>query len=125
MEPYDDQLQRAGDALQALADGPGKAAAETLEAAFGDAGLRIEQALARAARSGELDFSNMARSVLADLARIAAEAALASAGIGQAGRSMTVNLSMQDASQAHAISGSGSELSKTIAQAVARGGRFL
>ena len=95
MEPYDDQLQRAGDALQALADGPGKAAAETLEAAFGDAGLRIEQALARAARSGELDFSNMARSVLADLARIAAEAALASAGIGQAGRSMTVNLSMQ------------------------------
>ena len=47
MEPYDDQLQRAGDALQALADGPGKAAAETLEAAFGDAGLRIEQELSK------------------------------------------------------------------------------
>lgn len=125
METYEDQLKQAGDALQFLADGPGRAAADALEQAFGQAGERIESALARAARSGELEFSSMARSILSDLARIAAEAALAGLGGGAAGRSMTVNLSMRENTQPHAIAGAGAELSRTVAQAVARGGRFL
>lgn len=125
METYEDQLKQAGDALQSLADGPGRAAAEALEQAFGQAGERIEAALAGAARSGELEFSSMARSILSDLARIAAEAALAGLGASAAGRSMTVNLSMRESAQPYATAGAGAELSRTIAQAVARGGRFL
>ena len=40
--------------------------------AFEDAGERIEQALARAARTGEVNFENLVSSILADLARLAA-----------------------------------------------------
>ena len=68
MAEFDDDLARAGDALQALADGPGQAAADSLGKAFEGAGAAIETALGQAARRGELDFSNMEKSVLADLA---------------------------------------------------------
>lgn len=121
MESYEDHLQRAGDALQALADGPGRAAAEALEQAFGQAGERIEGALSRAAKSGELDFRTMAQSVLADLARIAAEAALARTGAGQA---LTVNVAMHGHADTSSGVGTRAELSKVVAQAVAKGGRF-
>lgn len=124
-ERMNDHLNEAADALSALAAGPGKAAAAALEEAFGQAGARIETALTKAARSGELEFSNMARSVLADLARIAAEAALAGLGSTANGRSMTVNLSMQAPQHRHIAPGGVGELSKSVAQAVARGGRFL
>lgn len=125
MEPYDAYLNEAGDALQALADGPGRAAAETLEQAFGRAGGEIEAALSKAARSGELDFASMTRSILTDLARIAAEAALSQAGLSAASRNMTVNLSVQGENAGRAGVGAGAEISKAVAQAVARGGRFL
>ncbi|MEQ8556736.1 MAG: phage tail tape measure C-terminal domain-containing protein [Henriciella sp.] len=121
MESYDDHLRQAGDALQALADGPGRAAAEALEQAFGQAGERIEGALSRAAKSGELDFRAMAQSVLADLARIAAEATLARTG---AGRAMTVNVAMHGHADTSSGVGTRAELSKAVAQAVAKGGRF-
>jgi len=61
------------DPLEDFADGPGQHAAEALEAAFERAGSRIEQALGRAARSGEADFSRMTDAILADLARLAAQ----------------------------------------------------
>lgn len=64
---------RAGEALEALADGPAARAAERIETAFEQAGSRIEQALGRAARSGEADFSRMTEAILADLARLAAQ----------------------------------------------------
>ncbi|WP_291844067.1 phage tail tape measure C-terminal domain-containing protein [Maricaulis sp.] len=59
--------------LDDFADGPGQRAAEALETAFERAGSRIEQALGRAARSGEADFSRMTEAILADLARLAAQ----------------------------------------------------
>ncbi len=62
-----------GSPLEDFADGPGQQAAEALEAAFERAGSRIEQALGRAARSGEADFSRMTDAILADLARLAAQ----------------------------------------------------
>ena len=59
--------------LDDFVDGPGQRAAEALETAFERAGSRIEQALGRAARSGEADFSRMTEAILADLARLAAQ----------------------------------------------------
>ena len=61
------------DPFETLADGPGQQAAEALESAFERAGSRIEQALGRAARSGEADFSRMTDAILADLARLATQ----------------------------------------------------
>ena len=125
MEAYERQLADAGDALQALADGPGRDAAQALEQAFGQAGQNIEQALSKAARSGELDFQAMARSVLADLARIAAETAIARNGLSAPAKSMTVNVAVGQGADTSGPAGARGELSRAVAQAVARGGRFL
>ena len=67
------KAETAASRLQDLADGPASEAAETIEAAFERAGQGIERALAAAARAGELDFSRMTQSILADLARLAVE----------------------------------------------------
>ncbi|MCF6329091.1 MAG: hypothetical protein L3J02_04750, partial [Henriciella sp.] len=83
MDEFETELVAAGDALNGLVEGPGLAAAEALEQAFGRAGQSIERALSQAARSGELDFSRMAEAVLADLARIAAQALLTQVGSDQ------------------------------------------
>lgn len=125
MGEMEKSLGSAGAALRGLAEGPGREAAEALEQAFGDAGQSIEAALSKAARSGELDFANMAQSVLADLARIAAEAALAQAGVGRASQAMTVNLSVGQGADTGSVLGAKSEISKAVAHAVARGGRFV
>lgn len=122
MDDFTTELDRAGDALAALADGPGQAAAASLEAAFSEAGAGIEASLSRAARSGELDFSKMTRAVLADLASIAAEAALARAGVGAAGTSLTFNLPRSSVAATQATSTR--ELSKAVAKATAIGRRF-
>lgn len=122
MEQFQSSLERAGDAVRSLADGPGREAAEALEQAFGQAGLNIEAALSQAARSGELDFSRMAQSVLADLARIAAEAALANAGLRQGGQ--TLNFNIAPGADAGSVVGAKAEISKAVAKAAAMGARF-
>jgi lambda family phage tail tape measure protein len=66
-----DALNNAGDALQALADGPARQAADAIAESFAIAGKRISTELARAARSGEFSFNRMVQSILNDLARIA------------------------------------------------------
>jgi phage-related minor tail protein len=72
-EHIEANAERAGDALWALADGPGREASEALSQAFERAGSSIESALSRAARTGELSFSAMADAVLRDLSRLATE----------------------------------------------------
>ncbi|WP_084395663.1 phage tail tape measure C-terminal domain-containing protein [Henriciella aquimarina] len=124
MDEFEDSLARAGDAVGALAEGPGAQAARSLEEAFGRAGQSIESALTKAARSGELDFSRMAQSVLADLARIAAEAALAKSGVAQAGQAFTLNMSVGRGADASQIVGARGELARAVTRAVALGGRF-
>ena len=64
---------RAGAALEALANGPARQAADAMSDAFDRAGQSIETALTRAARTGELSFSTMVDAILRDLSRIAAE----------------------------------------------------
>lgn len=122
MDDFNQQIESASDALGALADGPGRDAAASLEAAFSRAGASIEASLSQAARSGELDFAQMARSVLADLASIAAEAALARARVGAAQSPMMVNVQSLAGGGNSAVSAK--DVSKAIAKAAAIGRRF-
>ncbi|HAQ35460.1 MAG: hypothetical protein CMF74_08310 [Maricaulis sp.] len=71
--PIAEEAERAGEALRALADGPGTEAAEAIAAAFERAGTSIEAALVRAARTGELSFSSIAEAILRDLSRLASD----------------------------------------------------
>ncbi len=67
----DDDLGRAGDALQALADGPARQAADAIGESFARAGKRISSELQKAARTGAFSFRGMVESILDDLARLA------------------------------------------------------
>ena len=125
MNEFESQLAAAGDALSALVEGPGLAAAEALDQAFGRAGLRIEQALSRAARSGELDFRRMAEAVLADLARIAAEAVVARAAASGGGQTVNLNMALGAGADRGSIVGATGAIANAVALAAARGGRFL
>jgi len=125
MADFEKYLASAGDALQALAEGPGVQAAEALEAAFGRAGQSIETALGQAARSGELNFERMAESILRDLARVATESVAAMAGLNQgAGQAVTLNMNYAPGMEP---SGRESEaaMGAMLARLVAGGGRFL
>lgn len=73
MTDFNDTTDRAGAALDELAEGPALRASEAISAAFERTGESIERALGRAAQSGEADFSRMTEAILRDLARLAAE----------------------------------------------------
>lgn len=125
MEEFEQSLSAAGDALSGLVNGPGLAAAEALEQAFGEAGKSIEQALSQAARSGELDFRRMAENVLADLARIAAEAVLSRSGLAQGtGQTVNLNMALGAGADAGSVVGAAGSIANMVAMAAARGGRF-
>jgi len=69
--PNTDAINSAGDALQALADGPARQAADAIGESFARAGRRISSELERAARTGEFSFRRMVESIWNDLARVA------------------------------------------------------
>tara|TARA_R110000787_G_scaffold59109_3_gene134043 strand:- start:1803 stop:2180 length:378 start_codon:yes stop_codon:yes gene_type:complete len=122
---FEDQMASAGDALTALAEGPGVAAAEALEAAFGRAGQSIEAVLGQAARSGELDFERMAESILRDLARVAAEAVVALGQGGNGGQAVSLNMNFAPGTDEIGVMQSRGAISATLARLVSNGGRFL
>ena len=124
MEDFEESIARAADSVAGLAEGPGQAAARALEEAFGRAGQSIETALGQAARAGELDFSRMAQSVLGDLARIGAEAAIARAGLGTAAQGLTVNMNVAGDAASGGAGAARGEIARAVARAVAVGGRF-
>ena len=128
MNNLEADLAVAGDALNALATGPGREAADALEQAFGKAGATIEKTLAQAARSGELDFKRMAESILGDLARIATEALLARSGLfGQAGgggQTVNLNMALGAGADAGSVLASQGQIAAVLARAAASGGRF-
>lgn len=124
MDEFDEYLSRASESLSTLVDGPGTEAARALENAFGQAGERIEQALSQAARSGELNFRNMTEALLADLARIAAEAVIAQTGLAWVGQTVNLNMSVGAGADAQSIVGASGTIATSIAAAVARGGRY-
>jgi len=128
MDEFDDALSRASEALDRLASGPGQAAADALEAAFARAGARIEESLAQAARSGELDFNRMAEAILADLLRLATQTALGAGGIGTGNGAPTLNLTLSGGAgrdAARSVLASQGAISAALARAVTAGGRFL
>ena len=126
MTDFENDLASAGDALQALAEGPGVQAAEALEAAFGRAGQSIETALGQAARAGELNFEKMAESILRDLAKVAAESVAAMAGLNQgAGQAVTLNMNYAPGAEESAGREGQGAMSALLARIVAGGGRFL
>ena len=89
-------------------------------------GTSIANALGQAARSSELDFRNMAETILADLARLAAESVFAPSG-GAPGPTQNVNLNMTlgAGSDANSVIGAAGSIATALASAVSRGGRFL
>ncbi len=125
MTDTEQALSAAGDALKALAYGPGKVAADTLSQAFDGAGARIESALSRAARSGELDFQRMAEAVLGDLARIAAEALILSGNRAQGAAGVNLTLNFPNGADRREAAASGQVIAATLARLAASGGRFL
>ena len=124
MDEFEQSLQSARESLSRLVDGPGIEAANALERAFAQSGARIEQSLTRAARSGELDFRRMANAVLADLARIAAEAVITQSGLAQVGQTVNLNMSVGPGADAGSVVGAAGSIANAIAGAAARGARF-
>jgi hypothetical protein len=124
MDPLEQSFSKAASALDGLALQTGRDAADALEAAFAKAGERIEQSLARAARSGELDFERMAESILRDLARVAAEALILSNGRGSAPASPAYTFNLNAPSDRGAGLGR-SALSAALMRLVSTGSRFV
>ncbi len=123
MDPLTEDIEAAGDALRAFADGPGRDAARLLEEAFADAGGRIEQALAQAARSGELDFRRMAEAIVRDLARIAAQSVFGGSGNGGAS-AININVGGAAPDAARSLLAGQGAIAAALARAAAAGGRF-
>ena len=121
---YEEELERAGQALEAFADGPGAAAARALEEAFAAAGARIEASLEAAARTGQLNFEAMAQAILRDLARIAAENVF---GVltGGAGQTVNLNINSTDGGDARSLLANRGALQAGLAGLVRQGGRFF
>lgn len=122
MDPLTDEIEVAGDALRAFAEGPGRDAARLLEEAFAEAGGRIGQVLSEAARSGELDFRRMAEAILRDLARIAAQSVFGGGGGGAPAINISVVGAAPDAARS-LLAGQGA-IAAALARAAAAGGRF-
>lgn len=126
MDDFETNLNSAGDALRALAEGPGVQAAEALEAAFGRAGQSIETALGQAARSGELNFERMAESILRDLARVAAESLATMSGLRRSGgQPVNLNMNFAPGTDERGVMQSQGAVSALLARLVSGGGRFL
>ena len=126
MTDFETDMNRAGDALLALAEGPGVQAADALAAAFGRAGSSIETTLGQAARSGELNFERMADSILRDLSRVTAEALTAMADLGgRDGQSVNLNMNFAPGTDERGALESQGAMSAVLARLVAGGGRYL
>lgn len=122
MEEFEEDLQVATDALERLSLNSGLATAEALEAAFQRTGASIERALSQAAKSGEVDFKRMAEAIIADIARITAEAILAQTSLGTGNQVQTTSLI---GGASNTLPGASSTIASVIASAAAKGGRFL
>ncbi|MAT34108.1 MAG: hypothetical protein CMK06_03010 [Ponticaulis sp.] len=104
-------------------------AADAMADAFEQAGLRIEQALSRAARTGELNFESMITSVLADLARIGVGAVMDHA-IGSIGSAISgappvsINIAVPEGAGADSILSAQGQIAAALSQAVMSGARW-
>ena len=134
---------RAGNALNSFADTDANKAADAAARAFELAGMRIEKALIKAAKTGELSFKDMAESILKDLATLAVTelitsplqsllGSIAGGAGGSAGKPasaaaapITITMNMSGVSDASGFSRSQGQISAAIARAVSNGQQFF
>jgi len=137
MNETEQAAERAGDALVDFAQGPASQAADLAAEAFEQAGNRIANALERAALSGELDFRQLAASITNDLASLAIQelllnplqaaisGGLGGASAGQGLNPVNVVMNISGVSDASGFAKSQSQISASLARAVAQGQRFI
>ncbi len=134
------QIEHSAGALEDFAARDLSSGADLAAKAFEAAGRRIEAALVKAAKTGELSFHDMAEAILKDLARIAIQQVLtgpletALGGLGQAGYSgaaqsfqspMNITLNVSGVSDVSSFTRSQGQISAALARAVSDGQRFL
>lgn len=125
---FDDVLSLE-EGMQTLANVTVPQSADAMALAFEDAGQRIEAALMRAARTGEINFEGMITSILADLARIGVGAALDQV-IGAVGQSMgggapvSINIAVPEGATADSVFAAQGQIASVLGQAVQSGARW-
>ena len=128
---------RAANALDDFTNTGAQKAADAAARAFEIAGERIERSLIKAARTGELSFSDMAESILKDLAKLAVTelitnplqtvigGAIGAQTSGRAGAPTNITLNISGVSDAAGFSKSQGQISAALARAVSDGQRFF
>lgn len=127
---------RAADALQNFADSGAEKAADAAARAFEVAGARIERTLIKAAKTGELSFSDMAESILNDLAKLAVNELITgplqtilTGGSGQSqsasGSPLNITMNVSGVTDASGFNKSQGQISAALARAVSDGQRFF
>lgn len=129
--------EKAAQALSEFAEGPAKEAADTAADYFEQAGSRIANALERAALSGELSVRDMAASIARDLAAIAIQDLIVSplegllSGKGGGGTTsqsasnpVSIVMNISGVNDANGFQKSQSQISASLARAVAHGQKF-
>lgn len=114
--------------LDALATLAAPRAAEALAESFELAGDRIEKALSRTAKTGQIDFENMVTAILSDLARLAVSSAveqtISGMGGGMSSPPVSVNIAVSESRDASGIIAAQGQIASAIGQAVLSGGRW-
>jgi len=130
---------RASSALENFANTDAEGAADAAARAFELAGERIERALIKAAKTGELSFKDMAESILRDLAKLAVQELITSpletvlGGLGQtsggggksSGSPLNITFNMSGVSDAQSFGKSQGQISAALARAVSDGQKFF
>lgn len=116
------ELDEAGRALEAFANGPAKAAGDALEQAFARAGRSIRSELETLARSGEADLDRLAAKLAETLAQLAVRQVLGTSG--REGAPVNVTMNVAGGGGESGTAGSANQIAAAIARAVRRGARF-
>ena len=125
---FDDMFSFERD-LDDLADIAVPRAADAMAEAFEQAGERIEDALERAARTGEVSFENLIATIASDLARLGAGAVIDQivTGIGGAigaGPPVSINVTMPEGADAGSLISAQGQIASALSQAVLSGARW-
>jgi hypothetical protein len=124
-----EQMQAVETQLDDLAGVTAPQTGEALANAFETAGARIESALTRAARTGEINFEKMVTGILGELTRLAANAVfdqILPTGGGPATQPppVSVTVNMPEGSDAASILSAQGQIAAALGQAVLSGGRW-
>lgn len=126
-------LADAQAALTQFANGPARDAAGLLGDRFADAGAKISGELERAAKSGELSFKRLAKTVLEEFAKIALNQAFGQASKPQeragaldaVSSALTVNFNLAAGADADSLRRNQAQIAAQVARAAAYGRRNL